>query len=112
MFRFLAIRSIPLLIGTLIVLSSPLLLFAQTAGGAVLSLAPNSGTYGVGKTFTVQVSVDAAQTFNSASAKLNFDKELLSVQTISKTSSALSLWAVEPSFSNSEGKTFSRNFFD
>ena len=103
MFRFLATYSIRLLIGALIVLGGPLSLLAQTAGGAVLSFAPSGGTYGVGKTFTVLVSVDASQSFNSASAKLNFDKELLAVQTISKTSSALSLWAVEPSFSNSEG---------
>ena len=83
-------------------LVAPSFAFAQ-ASGAVLSLSPSSGTFGVGKTFTVQVLVDSTQTFNSASAKLTFDKDVLSVQTVSKTSSALSLWAVEPSFSNTAG---------
>ena len=46
---------------------------------------------------------DSSTAFNSASAKLTFDKDLLSVQTISKASSALSLWAVEPSSSNADG---------
>ncbi len=81
---------------------APIFASAQT-GGAVLSLTPSSGTFGVGKTFTVQVLVDSTQSFNSASAKLTFDKEILAVQTVSKTSSALSLWAVEPSFSNTAG---------
>jgi len=79
-------------------------LFAQTgAGAAVLSLSPSAGTVGVGKTLIVSVLVESATPFNSSSAKLNFDKELLSVQSVSKSSSALSLWAVEPSFSNETG---------
>jgi hypothetical protein len=81
---------------------APTFVFAAD-GVAVLSLSPTSGTFGVGKTFTVQVLVDSAQSFNSASAKLTFDKDILSVQTITKSSSALSLWAVEPSFSNTAG---------
>jgi polyisoprenoid-binding protein YceI len=91
-----------LLIGALILTGAPCSLFAAT-GDAPLSLLPASGTYGVGKTFTVSVSVDSSQPFNSASGKLNFDKEFLSVQSVSKSSSALSLWAVEPSFSNTDG---------
>lgn len=71
---------------------------------ANLSFSPASGSYASGKTFTVQVIADSGtQTFNSANATLNFDKELLQVQSIAKTGSAFALWAVEPSFSNAQG---------
>lgn len=82
-------------------------LFAMSplfASAASLKLSPSSGTYGVGKTFTVSVIADSGtETFNSASGGLTFDKELLSVQSVSKNGSALTLWAVEPSSSNSAG---------
>lgn len=90
------------LAGALFLISAPFSLFAAT-GDAPLSLSPASGTYGVGKTFVVSISVDSSQPFNSASGKLNFDKDMLAVQSVSKSSSALSLWAVEPSFSNADG---------
>jgi len=76
---------------------------AQTAGPASFSFAPASGTYGVGKTFTVTVNANSPDPFNSANATINFDKDLLSVTSVSKSSSAFSLWAVEPSSSNSAG---------
>jgi hypothetical protein len=88
---------------TTALVSYPASLRAQTASQAVLSLTPSAGTVGVGKTLVVNVTVDSTATFNSASAKLNFDKDLLSVQSVSKSSSALTLWAVEPSFSNTDG---------
>lgn len=76
--------------------------FASAA--AELSFSPESGTFGVGKTFTVNIVVDSgADKFNSANAQISFDKDLLSVQNVSKTSSAFSLWAVEPSSSNAQG---------
>lgn len=96
-FRFVALST-----GALLLLGATFTV-AEAAGSATLSIVPTSGTYGTDKTFTVQIFVDSSESFNSASAKLNFDKELLSVQTISKSSSAFSLWAVEPSFSNTEG---------
>ncbi len=76
---------------------------APTAGTAILSITPSAGTIGIGKTLVVSVLVESGTPFNSSSAKLNFDKQLLSVQSVSKSSSALSLWAVEPSFSNDAG---------
>lgn len=81
-------------------LSVPSFAFAA----AELSFSPESGSYGVGKTFTVNIVVDSgADKFNSANAQISFDKDLLSVQSVSKTSSAFSLWAVEPSSSNAQG---------
>lgn len=82
----------------------PLSALAQVAPGvASFALTPASGEYGVGKTFTVSVSASSPDPFNSANATLNFDKDLLSVTSVSKSSSAFSLWAVEPSSSNSAG---------
>lgn len=81
----------------------PLGVNAQATGAASFSFSPQSGTYGVGKTFTVTVNANSPDPFNSANATINFDKEMLSVSSISKTTSAFSLWAVEPSFSNSAG---------
>ena len=101
--RFFLIRVITIITGVLITLSVPVVVYAQASGGAVLTLIPSAVSIGIGKNFTIQVSVDSSTAFNSASAKLTFDKDLLSVQTVSKASSALSLWAVEPSSSNADG---------
>lgn len=76
---------------------------STTADGAKIGLSPETGNFGVGKTFTLNVVVDSTRAFNSANATLNFSKDILSVQSLSKTSSALSLWAVEPTFSNGAG---------
>jgi len=75
--------------------------FASAA--AELSFSPSSGSYGVGKTFTVQIVADSPDPFNSANATINFSKDTISVQSVSKTASAFSLWAVEPSSSNVTG---------
>ncbi len=98
----LRIRTCVVVLATTI-FATPFSLYAQTAPTAVLSLTPSAGTIGVGKTLVVNVTVDSTSAFNSTSAKLNFDKDLLAVQSVSKSSSALTLWAVEPSFSNTEG---------
>ena len=73
------------------------------ASAATLSFAPASGSFGVGKTFVVTVAVDSSDPFNSGNATIAFDKEFLSVEKVSKESSAFSLWAVEPSSSNTAG---------
>lgn len=68
-----------------------------------LSVSPGAGSYGAGKTFTIEVIADADQAYNSGSGALTFPKDILSVSSISKTTSAFSLWAVEPKFSNADG---------
>lgn len=78
-------------------------IFAGAEGTANLSLSPASGTYGVGKTFTVQIMVDSPDAFNAVSAKLTYDKTLLSVQGISKNNSAFVMWPDEPVYSNPDG---------
>lgn len=78
---------------------APFLAHAQ----ASMSIVPSAGTYGVGKTFTVTVLVDSTQGFNSGGATLNFDKDVISVQSVSKNGSAFTLWPVEPASNNTAG---------
>lgn len=67
-------------------------------------LAPSSGSYSVGQTFTVTVQADPkGQAINAVEASMTFDKSVLSVSSISKTGSAFSLWTTEPVFSNTAG---------
>lgn len=86
------------------VLSSLFSASIASAQSATLSLSPASGSYASGKTFTVQVMADSAQPYNSGGGVIAFDKDLLSVTSVAKTSSAFSLWAVEPAFDNAAGK--------
>ncbi len=97
-------RNLITFFGTLLFLSTPFAVYAQAAaGGATLSISPASGTFNVGKTFTVTVVVDSTQGFNSANATISFDPTLLSATAVSKANSAFSLWAVEPSSDNTKG---------
>lgn len=76
---------------------------ASAEGTANISISPSTGTYGVGKSFTVSVVADSPDGFNSGNATLSFDPTALSVTGVSKNNSAFSLWAVEPSFDNAKG---------
>lgn len=88
----------------LLIACASCLLPATAFAAGSLSLSPASGSYAVGKTFTVDVVADADQAYNSGSGVVTFPKDILSVSSVSKTSSAFSLWAVEPAFSNTDGK--------
>ncbi len=90
------------LLGAVSIFLIPVYALAQ-AGGATMSISPDSGTYAAGKTFTVNIMVDSADGFNTGNATLNFDPTMLSATGVSKGSSAFSLWAVEPSFDNGKG---------
>lgn len=70
---------------------------------ASLSLAPQSGTYTVGSTFTVSVIVSSTESLNAISGVVSYPKDKLAVTGISKAGSILNLWVQEPSFSNSDG---------
>lgn len=73
------------------------------AASASLYLAPNAGTYTVGNTFSITIRVNTDSAINAVEAVLFFDNEDMEVTTLSKTGSILTLWPVEPSFSNSAG---------
>lgn len=79
-------------------------IFPVSASAADLYLSPNSGSYDIGKTFSVSIYVSSPdQAMNAASGVINFSTEKLEVLSISKTNSIFSLWAKEPSFSNIAG---------
>jgi len=81
-----------------------LILAPLSAHAATLNFSPPSGTYTVGSTFSVNVTVDSSdQAMNAASGVVSFPWDKLEVVSISKTSSIFSLWPAEPSFSNSAG---------
>lgn len=74
------------------------------AAGATLSFSPASGTYNAESSFPVNVVVDSSGApINAIEAAISFDSSFLSVSSISKTGSALTLWTAEPVFSNTNG---------
>lgn len=74
-----------------------------TARAATMSVAPGTGVYTIGSTFTVNVSVNTkGAAINAAEGTLSFNPSELSVVSVSK-SSVFSLWTADPSFSNSAG---------
>lgn len=77
----------------------------HAAGSAAMSLSPSSGTYAVGKNFTVSVMLDSGGGIgvNAADGKLTFDPTQLAVQSVSKANSVFNLWVADPSFSNTDG---------
>lgn len=71
---------------------------------ADLTLSPSTGSYSVGQTFTATLrAVPNGDNINAVEATLNYDTDILSVVSLSKTGSVFSLWTTEPAFSNSKG---------
>ena len=72
---------------------------------AELSLSPASGSYAVGKEFSIKVQVKpgGTESVNAADGSMTFDKDRFSVVKISKDPSQFSLWTSDPTFSNSAG---------
>ena len=93
----------------LLVLISFMLVFFSVysvthASSASLYLSPSSSFYKIGQNFTVNVFVSSAdQVMNAAEGIISFPIDKLSVVSISKSGSIVSLWTQEPSFSNSAG---------
>jgi hypothetical protein len=89
-----------LFVVVLFVLASALPVLAEAA---TLRLSPNTGVYQSGATFTTQVIVNTAgDSINAAEGTISFDPAQLSVVRVTK-GPIFSLWAVEPSYSNSAG---------
>ena len=90
----------------LIVLFSFILLIfsANTVFAASLNLSPASGSYNVGDIINVRIVLSSPdQSANAVSGTLDFPRALLTLSSISKINSLISLWPVEPSFSNANG---------
>ncbi len=74
------------------------------AHAATLYFSPASGTYTSGDSFSVVVYVSSTdQSMNAMSGTVSFPKDSLTVTSLSKSGSITSLWAQEPTFSNSSG---------
>ncbi len=89
-----------------LVLFFALVLFSDTESlfAANLTVSPSSVTTKVGKTFTVDVVVsNNTDAINAASALVTYPSDALSVVSVSKAGSFISLWAEEPTFSNEKG---------
>lgn len=72
---------------------------------ATLQTAPSSGSYSVGQTFTVSLTVDAGQSaINAISGTVLYPSDTLQVTSLSKSSSIINFWVTEPSFSTASGK--------
>lgn len=70
---------------------------------ATMSVAPATGVYTVGQTFSIQIRLNTAgKTINAAEGTLSFNPNELSVINVSK-GSTFNLWTSDPSFSNSAG---------
>ncbi len=81
-----------------------IVLMPFSAGAASLSFSPSSNAPVVGSTFTVSIIAGSSnQAMNAASGVVSFPWDKLEVISLSKTGSIFSLWAEEPSFSNSAG---------
>ena len=74
------------------------------ASGASLYLSPSANSSKIGQSFTATVFVSSAeQAMNAAQGTISFPADKLSVVSLSKSGSVVSLWIQEPSFSNSSG---------
>lgn len=80
--------------------------FPKYTQAATLSVSPSSGTYTVGKTFTVTFSiVSTTQAVNAVSTNFTYSKDTLEIIGVSKSGSIISLWAPggDPAYSQSSG---------
>lgn len=85
------------------------LVLPPISDAATLSVAPGTGVYKTGQTFTVNLVVNTAGApVNAADGSLTFDPRELSVVAVGRASSIFNLWTAEPAFSNAAGTiTFS-----
>lgn len=91
-------------IAVLIAIMAAYAFSVSVALAADVVVAPSTGSYSVGQTFSVTVRVaPGGQSVNAVEAALKFDPAVLSVVSVTKDGSAFSLWTTEPAFSNTAG---------
>ncbi|MFH1583236.1 MAG: cohesin domain-containing protein, partial [Candidatus Falkowbacteria bacterium] len=77
---------------------------ANAVNAASLYLSPSTGSYEVGKTFSVSVFVSSSdQAMNAADGVISFPTDIIEVSSLSKSGTIFNLWVQEPGFSNSAG---------
>ena len=91
-------------VGFALLLFSVSLALPAVVQAASLYFFPSSGSYSVGRSFTVSVYVSSpSQAMNAVSGIITFPSDKLQVTSLSKAGSIVSFWAQEPSFSNITG---------
>jgi len=71
---------------------------------ATLGMSPGNISVRSGQTFTVNVSISSSdQAANAVSGNISFPSNIVEVVSISRAGSIITIWAEEPSFSNSSG---------
>jgi len=73
------------------------------AVAATINFSPSGGTYHVGDSIKIKVIIASDKSVNATSANVSFPTNILSLTSLSKSSSIVSLWAQEPVYSNSNG---------
>lgn len=91
-----------------LVLSSPLVFQGAAAraaaGGSVLSLTPATGTYGIGQTFTVNVTLNTnGEAINAVEADLTFAADKLEVTKMDYTTGGFLTLVLDHSYDNATG---------
>ena len=81
-----------------------IIFFAHSVSAAELNLSPSTGSYNVGDTIKVRIVLSSSsQSANAVSGSLTFSNNLMSLTSVSRTGSLISLWPLNPSFSNENG---------
>lgn len=82
-----------------------LILFSVSGVHAAnITVAPSTGNYKIGDTFSANVFISNNQEpVNAVSANITFTRDTLSLTSISKSGSIVDIWAEEPTFSNTSG---------
>jgi hypothetical protein len=80
-----------------------LLMHAVPACAASLSFSPASGSYHVGDTINVRVTVTAPKSINAISGRIHFSPNTLATAFASKVGSLFTIWVHNPSYSNTTG---------
>jgi hypothetical protein len=70
---------------------------------ATINLNPANGLYKVGDTIYLNVSISSDTSVNAVAAKISYPTDLLTLSSISKDKSIVSLYAQQPLYSNIEG---------
>lgn len=73
------------------------------ASASSVDLTTSSLNYKVGDTIQIRVQIKSDVSINAVSSKIYYSKDNISLSSISKSGSIISLWAQEPKFSNALG---------
>jgi hypothetical protein len=76
---------------------------APKTWAATINLNPANGIYKVGDTINLNVSIASNTSVNAVAAKISYPTDLLTLNSLSKEGSIVSLWAQQPLYSNVEG---------